>query len=320
MDRVYDPAMDVGNPIRLVAIEGSWLRISGVQCGLRCEYCITGVRKRKGLTWVSDKLQSAMQSLRLAPAAEEVEREILESVERFLLDPTTTEETEVTADDLLEFTGVLQLFALFARLDRTLHLVTPGLRLANRDFAKECAKYPVAFTLTLPSVSAEITDAIMGRDGAHALLMEAIGNLQELEIPLSINCTVTRQNIDGLAELVRFVHQDLCVERMTLACFCLEQVLLNVDPEAPRLFAPYAKWSEQLVAIAAQCEERSTAVSVIDVPPCQVEASVLASGRVNFDFAVHTDSPTPSRRLEECDGCPFDPRCCHLPANSREPR
>ncbi len=313
--------MDLSSEPYLQSIEGRYLRIVGIRCPLACAYCVSGAQKREVQAGALERLRRNLSpepppgnTAVLKPAIQtpETTRRILVGIKRTLADTPPEVPLELTADDLLEFDGILDVFALHVRYQRPLSVITPGLKLADLDFARACSAFPVRFTLTLPSSSSQVTDALLGRPGAHAAILEALTNLQRLSISFSLNTVITQDNVDGLAALARFVFEELGLSGFAMPMFYPEQTLLDTDPRAMRLYPSLARLNTQLEQIVDLCEGRDRRVTLIDVPICRLSDRVTNSDSIEWSFVSHTDSPTPSYRLGRCDTCRWDPECCHL--------
>jgi len=318
----------------LESIEGRYLRIVGVECGLACAYCVAGVRKRqihatahawpwRVLPWRRLGLGSTpVHAIALEPIVQtpQATSRLLTKLERTLARTPADVPLELTADDLLEVHGILDIFALHVRHQRSLSAITPGLKLADPDFARACSRFPVHFTLTLPSANPQVTDALLGRSGAHTTILRALQNLLRLDIPFGLNSIVTRDNVDGLATLARFVFEELRLTGFTLPVFYPERALLDADPQAIQLYPPLSRLNDQLEQIVDLCEGRDRRVTVVDVPPCRLSDRVANSEHVQLSFVSHTDSPAPTYRIPKCATCPEDPDCCHFTELGTTPR
>lgn len=75
--------------------------------------------------------------------------------------------------------------------------------------AKEVGLSRWAFSLDGPN--AEIHDRFRGTEGSFNLTMNAIEYLHELEIPIQINTTISRYNIDHLDEMAELITKLNCV-------------------------------------------------------------------------------------------------------------
>jgi len=300
----------------------------GVPCGLACAYCITGARRRQAHALQSTGWRGRFRprrrpwQMRVDPYVQTARstRDILDALEALLGNTPAATPLEITADDLLEFSGLLDLFALHQRFGRPLRVITPGLRLADEAFVAACARYPVAFTLTLPSASPAVTDGLLGRAGAHRAILRALHLLRRHRLEHSLNCVVTRDNVGGLADLARLAVDDLHLKGLALPLFYPEQVLVDLAPERWQLHPPLPRLSAQLERILDHIAGRDFRLTLVDVPPCQVSARVADSPQVHWTFVRHTDAPTPRRRLPACASCPRDPECGHLPAPPPVPR
>jgi len=89
-----------------------------------------------------------------------------------------------------------------AALDMDLGLVTNGLVLAYRDVVDRLAASRLRYVyLSLHGGTAKVHNSLVRRDAFdHAIA--ALGNLTGRGMDLSVNCVVTRQNVDHLCDLV----------------------------------------------------------------------------------------------------------------------
>ncbi len=86
---------------------------------------------------------------------------------------------------------------------------TPNVTREAMQRAKDVGLSRWAFSLDGPT--AEIHDHFRGASGSFELTMRAIEVLRELELPLQINTTVSRYNVDVLEEMAALVEELGCV-------------------------------------------------------------------------------------------------------------
>lgn len=91
------------------------------------------------------------------------------------------------------------------------HVFSPCTLLADRAFCAEIvAALPAErrFFVPMYAASAEAHDKVVGREGAHALVMKAIDNLIELagRDAIAILSVVTKENLAEMVELARFAE------------------------------------------------------------------------------------------------------------------
>lgn len=86
---------------------------------------------------------------------------------------------------------------------------TPNVTKEAIQKAKEVGLSRWAFSLDGPT--AEIHDQFRGTSGSFDLTMKAIQYLNELQIPIQINTTISRYNVDHLDEMAKVVEDLNCV-------------------------------------------------------------------------------------------------------------
>jgi len=86
---------------------------------------------------------------------------------------------------------------------------TPNVTKEAIEKAKEVGLSRWAFSLDGPN--AEIHDQFRGTSGSFDLTMKAIDYLHQLEIPIQINTTISRYNVDQLEEMAELITSLKCV-------------------------------------------------------------------------------------------------------------
>lgn len=315
-------------------VEARYRRVHDAPCAMACAFCVVGAQKRhaqqRSLAHRAsalleaaarhvppaarvrsrlDRSWSTIQALRQTQRASLVLRTVDQWLEHTPLDVPI----RITADDLLEFPRFFDVLERFQRHHRRLELVTPGLRLADAGFAAALRGAPVQLTLTYLTNRSSVSESLTGRADAVGLIRQALSNLKHNDVDFGLNCVITARNVSELSSAVRYVLEAYELPGLALPGFYLEQVLLDVDPQAFELFASYPQIEQQLLELVDWCEPRDKRLSLVDLPPCQFDRRLLQSRHLLWQFAAHTDSPTPSYRSPACAGCPLDGRCNHIP-------
>lgn len=282
------------------AIEGGMYRLDGTECRMRCVFCPTsavrpGAREARPVSSTESVLAELEQILQAAPADERV---------------------QLTADDLMAFDGFVGILEAYRRHGRRFDLDTPGLKLADRDFAAVVSRYDVYLTVSCQAASDDLYTAMTGNPQAFELVRAALVNLVRFRIPFGVNCVITAINCTALFDVARFLLLEMSLPTFTLALFYPEQFLLDLNPRAWELLPSYAEVDRQLARIGALCTATGKHVQVFDVAPCQLRSRVVTNPRLRFDF-VHgprfaPDSPTPRHRAPSCDRCVVGDRCSYV--------
>lgn len=307
-------------------IEGGWYRLDGVHCRLSCAYCITGQRHRQRAAGPKrDGLLARLLGRRTPRELPQApvplnEAAILSELRDILAATPANEALHLTADDLLE-TGplFLKILDLYREFGRHMDLVTPGLRLADLEFARAVSGYDLQFTLTYLAHSPENYERLTDNPQAHAQVQAALRNLKTLGIPFGVNVVLTSANVSELSAIARYLYEDLGLGGFTLLNFYLEQCLLDVYKGAAELFAPFAELDGQLAQIAPMAQRLGRSLTLVDVPPCQLRKALILHPALDFTF-VHqvgydTDYPSDYTRDAACAACPLDASCPHISTN-----
>lgn len=136
---------------------------------------------------------------------------------RFLADLVSNRQrgvrkVRINGYDPLGFSGILEVLRRTKELGYTeAHVFSPCTRLAEADFCQavlEALPEEKRFYVPVYSIRADVHDRIVGRPGAHALVMRALENLLSRLAPENIWVlhVVTRQGLDEINELARFAN------------------------------------------------------------------------------------------------------------------
>lgn len=172
------------------------------------------------------------------------------------------------------------------------HVFSPCTRLADRSFCESIVSVlpeERCFFVPLYAVTPERHDAIVGRPGAQALVLQAIDNLVELcgASSLAILSVVTRDNLEELPRLAQLAR------RRGLS-FSAHMPYPSAESRADRYFECVPRQSDVAAAFARALHDRSLAPStfpVSGVAPC-VAFRAMRAARV----PIKTWLDVPERR------------------------
>ncbi|UQA60190.1 radical SAM protein [Polyangium aurulentum] len=155
------------------------------------------------------------------------------------------------------------------------HVFSPCTRLADPRFCDEVVRaMPPAgrFNVPLYSLRPEVHDKLVGRPGAHALVMRAIDNLEERLGPAGVWILIvaTRENLADLAEVLAFA------DRRGFACYP-HLPYPSFESRADRYFAAAPRMTDVADAIAA-ARRRGLRLAVQGLVPCVVLRRMRAEG------------------------------------------
>jgi MoaA/NifB/PqqE/SkfB family radical SAM enzyme len=275
-------------------------RLDVTRCRMRCVFCPTSVAPPEPLPGT------------IEPPTESV----LAELEEILAAAPADLKVQLTADDLMAFDGFVGILEAFRRHGRRLELDTPGLRLADPEFASLVSKFDVYFTVSCQAATDEVYTAMVGNPRAFALVRAALENLIRFRIPFGVNCVITAVNCASLFDIARFLLLEMGLPTFTLALFYPEQFLLDGNPDAWDLLPSYRELDRQLARIGALCIATGKWVQLFDVAPCQLRSRVVTNPRILLKF-VHgpdfsADSPTARYRSADCDRCLLNQRCSYV--------
>lgn len=307
-------------------IEGGWYRLPGANCQLHCAYCAAGISRMPA------PFQSFFHGGELPSYSESDRAEIVREV-GLILDATPPgEPLHLTADDLLTFDGFIDVLEEFKRHSRHMDLITPGLKLADLDFARTLSGYDLRLTITYLAHSDAAYQSLTQNGQARSLIEQALRNLKRVGVPFLVNTVITRAGCAELVDIARFLFAEIGVRHFTAQMIYLEQGLLDNrarksereatalgwEANGADLFAPFGELDRQLALVEALCVKLDRRVAIVDVPLCQLRPELIRSRHFEYSITHHpqfdTDSPTAYCRSDDCAGCPLDGRCCYISA------
>ena len=110
-----------------------------------------------------------------------------------------------------------ELIAHGRRLGFRVNLITNGLRLADREYARTLIEAGLdSAQVSLEAGRAEIHDRIVGRPGAFERTVAGVRNLRESGIHVHTNTTLCPDNIGVIEELIEFIAGDLGLRTMSM--------------------------------------------------------------------------------------------------------
>lgn len=182
----------------------------------------------------------------------------------------------VNGYDPLAYSRILELLARMTVLGYTeAHVFSPCTRLAEAAFCDAVfAALPAKkrFHVPLYSQTAEIHDAIVGRKGAHALVMQAIANLQERLDPrdIWILCVATKEGLAELPSVVSFADARgfPCYPHMPYPSF---------ESRADRYYRAVPRMSD-VAEVIVKTHREGRRLAVQGVVPCTVFPRATAAG------------------------------------------
>lgn len=290
------------------------IRFPDAGCGLKCAFCPEGlikrdVRPRRFKHRVRDALRAFWRELTdyRERRLQRVKSELSEIVREIRSDTIG-----LVASDILELEGLFDVLDICRGAGKKISIISPGLRLADREFAERLKEYSPRVTITYLSDDAEVYERLTGVPESRDAVRAALRNLAELGMSFAVNCVVTRHNCEGLSDTAGFLLGELGLDACTLVCFIPEGRHLELDPGIAGLFAPYPMLDRELLKLVRGRRGKGKRLSLVHVPPCKVDEEVLRSDRVAFCPPPPTDPDVRLYRDAACESCDFKERCCFV--------
>lgn len=159
------------------------------------------------------------------------------------------------------------------------HVFSPCTRLADRSFCESIVSMlpkERCFFVPLYAVSSELHDAVVGRAGAHALVLQAVEHLIELAgaSSLAILSVVTRDNLEEMPRLAQFARE-------RGLSFSAHMPYPSAESRTDRFFESVPQQSDVAAAFARALQDRSLMPStfpVSGVAPCVAFRVMRAAG------------------------------------------
>ncbi len=204
-------------------------------------------------------------------------------------------------------------------------LQTNGLRLAYDRYAQAVVAAGLSqVRCNLKSADAALHDEISRRDGAHALLDQALGHLAPLgeeRVSLRGDLLLTRATLPGLAATVRY-YAGRGVRHFSLWLLSAHD---SPEPAVGAAVPPLAEVARALAEAAAVAGELGVEIESLHTPPCTLPRPLRSLFRPPASWQLTiVDS---SQRPFSLEGSPFEggayvPGCeaCSLRASCPGPR
>lgn len=195
---------------------------------------------------------------------------------------------------------------------------TNGLRLAYDRYTQALVEAGVsAVRLNLKSGEAAIHDAISQREGAHALVDQALGHLAARPVTLLGDLLLTRATLPGLAAAVGH-YADRGVRSFSLWLLSAHD---SPDPAVGAEVPPIAEVARALAEAAAVAAARGLTIESLHTPPCALPGPLRSLfrppsswGLVVVDgsqrpFSLEGSAFEGGAYLPGCAGCALRPGC-----------
>lgn len=198
----------------------------------------------------------------------------------------------------------------------TVCLQTNGLRLAYPAYLDALIAAGVTeFRVNAKSHDAAIHDRLSGREGAHALLVTALGLLAARAQRVVADVLVTRSTGPALAETVRVLSA------LGVTSFCLWWLSAVDDEEAAEEVPRFTDLVPALAEAAATAQLLGVGLESLHTPPCVLppswralyhpvsELALVVVEPQNRTFELERSPIEGGAYLPGCAGCSARPRC-----------
>lgn len=284
-------AVHVASPDH-IEVELDWY---DARCTLFCRFC--------PMSWSTDRER--------APAGPGRHAEVVSALLEAVADHPGAD-VSLAAGDVLRAPWLFDALDRLGAQGRRVHLVTPGVDLADRAFAARFVGRDVRFDLTVLSTDEATWQAMVGAEGVGDRLSAALDHLDDLGLAYEIGVVVTADNVQDLARLVAWLHKAHGVGAVTVRAFF---------PDADEMpdgyldqVVPYGALLEQLEALEAWGLDDPPRINLGNVPLCQVDLSGLSTVRV---FPLSSANRFGAEAHPLCPLCPERDVCSQLPRGYR---
>lgn len=90
---------------------------------------------------------------------------------------------------------------------KNIQLQSNGRNLKDENFLKQLLKRGInSFGISLHGCSPQMHESFTGTKGSFADVINALENLKKYNVPVALNCVITKHNINQLEEIVNFVE------------------------------------------------------------------------------------------------------------------
>lgn len=147
---------------------------------------------------------------------------------------------------------------------KNIQLQTNGRRLRDREYLNRLLECGVnGFGISLHGSSAEMHEAFTNTAGSYADVIEALELLKEKQCRVSLNCVLTRHNVNYLNEIVRFIEENSYASSLQFA-------FIHITGKAESGLKDYVSITQAANAVRALLNERNNKIRITTeaIPLC----------------------------------------------------
>lgn len=218
-----------------------------------------------------------------------------------------------------------EIISCVAQLGIPILIQSNGIRFSDSKFAQNFLKHvndrkQVQFLTAIHSIDPPIHDQVTGTPGSHERAVQAIHNLLEEGIAVTVKCIVGQHNYCQLPQYYQWVMDEfwgkagICVSGMDYIGMSEE------DISKYGIFYPDMKeYLERMLDLDIKCEGRPERVKVIELPFCITDPYYWKCYLNNkLDATLYQDAfmERPTRRIHDfgpcakkCESCPVNHIC-----------
>ncbi len=298
------------------------IMIFPVDCRLACVFCPEGIVRAQRHQEELRQSASRMSMLRGALSYFVSKRRERKSTERqttqsativeefaFVLPTIQADEVVLAAHDILEFDRLFELLEICRANGKKVSLISPGLRLADLDFARRLSEHVSCFTITYLSDNQETYRKLTGSTEALSLVSDAIRNLKQLGMDFSVNFVATRHNVKDLMGVARFLLDEIGSGSFTVVFFIPEQAHFTVNPSIADLFATFAELNREILKFVQEYQGSRKMLVLGQIPPCRLDEAILQCRNVKYSPPPPADDVVGLYRHKHCRKCKYEERC-----------
>jgi hypothetical protein len=297
----------MGSPIDILECGDIWL--NNAECRLSCNFCSHGISKRhRQGSWLRQALHLAENHVKTAGWSR---RRILLDFERRISDVALAEAPRLRLSgwDCLEYEAVLDLLSVCRAAKKQIEIVSPGLRLADREFARQLGAYDPAVMVTYLSTDADRYASMTGDPLAKSKVERAMRNMLDLGLRFSVNFVLTRDNLCDLLDVSDYLLNTVGLDDFVLAYFSPEVAHARLEPNIADLFVPFGQLNRELAGFADLVAGSEKFLCLWRVPPCKLDAKLLVCNKLVFSVNDYPDPTYPVYRHPNCEACQWRSKC-----------
>jgi hypothetical protein len=269
-------------------------------CQLKCLHCSHGIKKRlresRRLHRLAGRLADRLAKL---SGMDEFEKRI----------ETSSGPVCLSGHDVLEAREIFELLDICRRHGRPIQIISPGLRLADPDFAREVNACSPEFLLTCLSCRSDLTARMTGNPEAQHLTEKALAHLRDLNANFSVNFVATSDNCGELSDVASYLFRTLGRDSFTLLYFFPDRVHYLLDARTSDRFAGFRQLNHHLRRVARDHGGSGRTICLWGVPPCKLDEELLTGGLLTFCTRGEWDPACRLFRSPSCSQCGFQDRC-----------